>query len=76
MNSQQKDLEINQYFETLDTFLEEGPPDDMSAEEFLRVTADTARQLVGAIEALTPQDVDEIWIEDETEGLDGGEEKD
>lgn len=63
--SEQKELTINQHLETLDTMLEDGPDGEQSPEAFLRELLNEGRALVGALEALTAPDVDEIWQEEE-----------
>lgn len=67
-NSREKEFKINQHLDNLDNWLEDGPPDEtVSSEQFLRDLANESRLLTGAIEALIPSDVDEIWPEDENE---------
>ena len=68
VTSEQKELRINQIFEDLEDWLEDGPPDEtVSDAQFLRDLTSRARDLVGAIEALTVEDVSEIWAEEEEE---------
>ncbi len=62
--SEQKELTFNQHLETLDDLLEDGPEDGQAPEAFLRDVINAGRSLIGALEALTPEDVDEIWTEE------------
>ena len=66
--SAEKEIKINQCLNDLDDSLESGPEDDTAPpEEFLRNLAQKARSLLNAIEALTAADVDEIWLQEESE---------
>ncbi len=68
--SEQKEHQINQHLDTLDNWLEDGPPDDtVSPEQFIRDLQQEARGLLNAIGELTPKDVDEIWQEETEEEL-------
>ena len=63
--SEEKELAINSQLEAVEDCLEDGPEDGEAPEGFLkRLTAEIS-DLTAAVKVLTPEDVDEIWVEDE-----------
>ena len=66
-SSEEKELAINSQLELVEDLLEDGPEDGQAPENFLLRLKDEALTLVDTIKALTPDDVDEIWVEDDEE---------
>ncbi len=70
VTSEEKELAINSQLEAVEDCLEDGPEDGEAPEAFLKRLSEEADTLKGAIKALTPDDVDEIWVENDEEIID------
>lgn len=64
-NAEQRELKINQSLDALDDLWEAGPDDGEDPAVFLGRLAGAANVLAKDIDALQPEDVDEIYIDDE-----------
>lgn len=68
--SEEKALKLSQHFDALEDLMEDGP--SASDAEFLRNLQAESRLLTSALEALTVEDISEIWqeaAEDEEEEI-------
>ena len=69
-NAEEKELQINQHLDTLDQWWEDGPANGEAPEAYLKNLATEADSLAASIRQLTPEDLDEIFVdtdEDEEE---------